>query len=208
VIPNDKEGLTLRGKKGCWPIITSAGAPQRADILVHVTAPQTTIEHLVLAHVVLGKGGASALRASATGFRLRSAVLYVVSMAGDPHSFRNDRAVDSVADNCIFVGHAENQGELAVSNSIWLRHALREVKGPLKLYNVVVPAFPTASKQKAGAPCEVRHCTIPSRALLAEGSNVIRRALRCDRQGAFPGSREARQPLLQQGPDVPRPGQV
>jgi hypothetical protein len=46
----DKEGLRIRGKKGCWPIITSTGPVTNFPILVHVSAPKVCIERLVLLH--------------------------------------------------------------------------------------------------------------------------------------------------------------
>ncbi len=49
IIPREKEGLTLRGKKGCWPIITSSGPKGESPNLVQTLATPTTLERLVLA---------------------------------------------------------------------------------------------------------------------------------------------------------------
>jgi serine/threonine protein kinase len=52
VIPAQKQGIGLRGKKGFWPLITSAGLKSETENLVEVNAPGTCLEHLILAHTV------------------------------------------------------------------------------------------------------------------------------------------------------------
>jgi hypothetical protein len=45
-----QEGLTIRGKPGCWPIITSVGPVTSFSILVEITAPRVSMERVVLSH--------------------------------------------------------------------------------------------------------------------------------------------------------------
>jgi len=57
------EGLTLRGRRGCWPIFTSKGAKNQGKPLIHVVANGVKIEHLVLSDMV-PSGSASCIRLS------------------------------------------------------------------------------------------------------------------------------------------------
>lgn len=50
------EGLTIRGKKSCWPVITSVGPLTGFPVLVSVSAPRIQLERLLLLH-----GGAAGL---------------------------------------------------------------------------------------------------------------------------------------------------
>jgi len=68
-----QEGLTLRGVRGCWPIITSVGRLTAFPRLVVASARGTKIERLVLTH----GGGAGSDQALLTGeFRVCSAILW------------------------------------------------------------------------------------------------------------------------------------
>jgi serine/threonine protein kinase len=49
LIPATKTGLTLRGKRGCWPVITSLVAkPEKDQAILSIQAPRTFVERLVL----------------------------------------------------------------------------------------------------------------------------------------------------------------
>ena len=47
-----KGGLTIRGKNGCWPIITSDGPVQNFPVLITVEATAVTLERLVAVHAM------------------------------------------------------------------------------------------------------------------------------------------------------------
>lgn len=49
-IPKEKEGLTLRGAKGAWPIVTSAGPRAGLNALVTIRAAKITMERILLVH--------------------------------------------------------------------------------------------------------------------------------------------------------------
>ena len=72
-----KEGVTLRGKKGAWPVITSTGKTRNFPVLVTVAAANVRLEALVLAH-----GGASGpdntalLTPNGTPIALRSVLVW------------------------------------------------------------------------------------------------------------------------------------
>jgi serine/threonine protein kinase len=174
VIPKEKEGLILRGDKGCFPIVTSRGADTRPNVLVHVVAPRAAMSRLVIVHGAPGPKDPITLRVSATDFRLRSAVLSIPMKEGRPLSFRNDGGATAVLEQCIFVGSASNGNELAVRDSIWLRDAFHQVLGSLKLHNVVLPHLaPHTDNHRVMAPCEAYSCTIPGAVNFGVGSNVI-----------------------------------
>jgi len=50
LIPKDKHELRLRGKKGCWPVITSEGLPSGPLPVVSAEAAGTFLERLALLH--------------------------------------------------------------------------------------------------------------------------------------------------------------
>ena len=76
-IHKEKPGLTLRGRKGFWPVITSTGLRQHFKYLVETRAPRTTVERLVLAHGKTGDVHDLALSAMySSPCRVRSAILY------------------------------------------------------------------------------------------------------------------------------------
>jgi hypothetical protein len=52
LVPKGKTGVTVRGKRGSWPVVTSQGAQEEIDVLVTVEAAGVTFERLVLSHSV------------------------------------------------------------------------------------------------------------------------------------------------------------
>lgn len=50
VVPKEKGNLTIRGKKGIWPIVTTAGAANNYSDCFIVHAPQIRLERMVIAH--------------------------------------------------------------------------------------------------------------------------------------------------------------
>ena len=56
VVTEEKRGLTIRGAKACWPIITSQSDRGEPSSLVEVSGPETRIEHvLILCTDLLGR---------------------------------------------------------------------------------------------------------------------------------------------------------
>jgi len=91
-------GLTLRGKKGGWPVITSVGPTTNFPTLVDVKAPRVTIERLVLAHGGAAGGvGLTALWQPRAGpLLVRSVIIY--ASEGSACGIR-----DTDFENCVFL---------------------------------------------------------------------------------------------------------
>jgi hypothetical protein len=75
VFPEGKTGLTLRGGRGYWPIITSSGRKTNFSVLVNVLASNTTIERALLLHTTPAGTEPRALQVRAPSFRIRAALV-------------------------------------------------------------------------------------------------------------------------------------
>jgi hypothetical protein len=88
----DKDGLTLRGKRDCWPTITSVGKVTSFPVLVTANATNVSIDHVILDHSGAAGNGAAAFIG---GTRLsRSLVLKT----------HFDGGVSCAADSCVMIG--------------------------------------------------------------------------------------------------------
>ena len=163
-IPTGKQGLTLRGKDGCWPIITSAGPRRDFARLLTVVAPRITVEQLVLAHwtpagdhpvcLSVGQG--------ATPFRLRSCILF----GKDIHCFSNGGG--SELENCVIAGGGSVQGPIVVTDSLWLGSPSYFFGGS-RLENVLI-----SRGFGPGQGCELYSCTIPGPLKLTGEASLVR----------------------------------
>ena len=97
-IPREKQGLTIRGKKGCWPIITAGG--DRIAILAE--AAELTLERLVIT---------GPLHANWGPVHVRSSIL-------SKSQFNAGPSVD--LDTCVSVGDTSSKIPITVSNSVRL----------------------------------------------------------------------------------------
>jgi len=103
-IPVAKSGLTLRGARGSWPILSSHGLTNGSPALVLVLAPKVTIDRLVLIH------------ATPSTERYLDALPAGVVIANGPFRLRNaligfDKArplAFSFPDGCSFLAEIEN----------------------------------------------------------------------------------------------------
>jgi hypothetical protein len=170
-IPAKKKGLTLRGKDGCWPIISSrADANRRFRRLVDIEAPDVTFERLVLALHRLDERHSSSpacIRVADKPFRIRSSVLYCEG--------RYSRLIDnsrgrSAIDHCIIAVHGYLGGPVDAANSIWLASYARASGSDAKATfdNCVLP------RVRAYLPCDIRRCTVLGAIDLDRGPNSIR----------------------------------
>ena len=98
IIPKEKEGLILRGKEGCWPIITAGG--DRIAILAE--AAELTLERLVIT---------GPLHANWGPVHVRSSIL-------SKSQFNAGPSVD--LDTCVSVGDTSSKIPITVSNSVRL----------------------------------------------------------------------------------------
>jgi hypothetical protein len=133
-IPAEKKGVRIRGKRGFWPLISSWGAEKYIDILVTVRASETTLERVVLAHSVPAGRTPACLVIRASGFQLRSAIVF---MQGLQALTAAPSCAPSV-DDCVIIGMAEIacHGFLA-RNCLWLgTHVAVDPKADLRCCTV------------------------------------------------------------------------
>jgi hypothetical protein len=121
VIPEGKEGLTIRGKEGFLPLITSFGKePDFAVYLVQVEAQGTTLERLVLVHASATGGNARCLFAQAGPLRLRSVFVFLQQSAeGLYWDIMSDADCD-IEDSLILANTTLSAGRFRLNNCILL----------------------------------------------------------------------------------------
>jgi serine/threonine protein kinase len=138
-----KAGITLRGKTGAWPIITSVGRVTSFSKLVVASARGTTIERLVLAHG--GSAGADPQVLNGD-FRARSTILYGSSLAG---------SLDLAS--CALITQVAPGSSLAARDCLWLQgrpHTLNSYR----FTNLVLYSF--SQYVGPGPQSQFRCCTI------------------------------------------------
>ena len=140
------EGLTLRGKEDCWPIITSVGPTTNFPVLVTVSAPGVTIEQLVLAHG--GAAGAgSSLRQGPGPLHVRRTIIYGINWLHLGAAQVNQAELES----CFFTG-AVGAGESVFADCILLGKS--SLANGATFQNVFFQRGGSFSKQ-----CRLRSCT-------------------------------------------------
>jgi len=148
VVPREKQGLTIRGAKDCWPIITSMGPIRDFDVLVSVFGAQTTLQRVILVHGKPAGDRPSCLAVEAPGCRLRSAIVFV---QGLPEGFRTQFGnAECQVENCIFAANGMLRGRVVFRNCLMLGDAMH-----------------------ADRACELRHCTIGKDLMLVNPSSVV-----------------------------------
>jgi len=136
VIAKEKEGLTLRGGSGCWPIITSRKPRRLAGSLVRIEACRVTMERMVVTHPAARDSHDHILWVGAGPFGVRSVILWspispVVNPSGELRG-----------ESCVFAAQVNPYRPAVINNSLW------SVRGhPVSL--------------RAYSCCDLRLCTIP-----------------------------------------------
>jgi len=153
LIPKDKYELRVRGKKGCWPVITSAGVPAGTRAVVEVQGSGAFLERLVLLHDNPGSSGACVAVGAGDG-RLRwlivngpgtlpgiftsayqrkcefeECLMTTGANAGAPAVFRN----------CLFLGSAEAGHSLSYTNVPGIEVRFCTILGGVSCMNVSAP---------------------------------------------------------------------
>ncbi len=95
LVPAAKAGLTIRGKRGPLPVITTAGAKNTYSEPLVVEVPQLSLERLAIVRADAGGPRLAAITAEKTALSLREVVVYGYVRVGK----------DAVARDCVFVGH-------------------------------------------------------------------------------------------------------
>jgi serine/threonine protein kinase len=154
----NKKGITLRGKKGNWPIITSAGLPTAVHTLMDVSAHDVHIEQVVIVHTHAGGYEPRPLTIGGNSCRVVRTVVYGRgAMRGDASSH---------FDHCVLTNSWHSYGGLHVTNSLWVRGK------PIGTF-VAENVFLVVGRDHhlgEGDQLEVRRCTILSPVGLSEGS--------------------------------------
>ncbi|MBM4034859.1 MAG: hypothetical protein FJ291_24210 [Planctomycetes bacterium] len=157
-IPAEKEGITLRGRKGSWPIVlcsrrTAKGQGSEAEdrCLVRVNAAGVSFEGMVLSELGPGIGSNAVIFVRAPGFRLAAAVV---------HSEREE-SLSAWADvdlrDCVFAGETRcDRGKVTCRNTIWLRNGPSSINHGGAFENVLIPK----DTLEIGSPCDFISCTV------------------------------------------------
>ncbi len=118
----EKEGLTLRAAKGCWPVVTSQRVKEEVPTLVSVEAPGTTIERLVLVHAA-PSGDKPCCLIFTGGLRLRSTIVFMPSSGEGSSGLQtySGGGPESHAEGCLFVTKAFLVSSVDLRNCLSLR---------------------------------------------------------------------------------------
>ncbi|MGA2257333.1 MAG: hypothetical protein ABSG53_21970, partial [Thermoguttaceae bacterium] len=168
VVPADKERLTICGKKGLLPVITTAGAQNSYAENLLVQSRQLSLERLAIVRADAGGQPGLAISADTTSISLRGVVVYGHMQAGK----------GLVAKDCVFFGRIGLRASCSLQNVVvgggglincgpdsQLRHCT--IAGPLHL---------------AGMSSAVSDCIIFS----INGPNDSHKIEHCDVYGANP----------------------
>jgi hypothetical protein len=123
-----KEGTTLRGRKGQWPVITSLGRSPGSEVLVHVSAPRTTIGRLLLLHGTPGGNQPACVMFDAPSFRLVSCLVQIparTEQGAGTFTLLGKSVGTLEVEDCVFSGHAYLQNaRSSVNGCLWLKDGL------------------------------------------------------------------------------------
>ena len=164
-VPKDKEGIIIRGKRGCWPILTSAGSKDSVESLVQVSCPGTRLERLILIHTSKSARAGSALFVKKGPVSVSSLILYQNPMT-DYVLRLPRRAKGGEVDNCLVLGGVEADTEVEFTNSFCLGGKLRAGSGTFK--NVVASRCDV--EQHA---CRILSCTILENMFIVPGGSLV-----------------------------------
>ena len=150
VVPKDKPSITLRGKRGVWPLIASTSQKDQIAVLVTFEAPGGAIERLLVAHRAVSDAAKGPAIKAAGDFRIRSSLAYAYAC----------EAVSATGpcriEDCVLIARDKQPpvacGGLAARNSLLLGRGASSV---------------------LNCPVEARDCTIPCTIELAGFPNRI-----------------------------------
>ena len=151
VIAKGKEGITVRGAKGRWPVIhfTRLGSSQP---LVHVTASGVAFVQVVLTNYDTPQAYPDCLRVQAGPLRLQRVILYA---KGNHHPVIGPAGTE--IDLCLLTGGrpASFQGEVKIRDSLVMCGVACAGEAPLEAVNSVM------GKATLDRECRLRRCTLP-----------------------------------------------
>jgi hypothetical protein len=119
-IPANKEDLTIRGKKGCWPYITLMGdASRRIAPLITIRASGVTLARLFLLHEAPPDRNMRCFLVYGKQFRAQSSIF---AMHGGPESIYVDRAGEMEMRDCLVAAETSSYGKTVAVNTLFLGH--------------------------------------------------------------------------------------
>ena len=117
-IPGEKKSLSIRGRKGCWPVVMSAGCSASIGTLVAIHAEGTRLERLVLLHNAPGGDHPCCVYTGPTPISLRSTLLFMPTVRGDGlHIEFEALNGETTFDGCLIIANASGHGAHAVFNN-------------------------------------------------------------------------------------------
>jgi serine/threonine protein kinase len=155
VIPEDRRELTLRGKEGCFPIITSVGPRTNFAQLMRVEAPGTTLERLVLSHGAPAGTSPTTLEILKAG-RVRHCVLWFQAANSMGPTALSCHATE--IDTCVVAGLVYLRDESNMGNCICFDNLSTSNRN--ELFNTVLSGDATL-----GPDSQLRRCTLVSNGL-------------------------------------------
>jgi hypothetical protein len=128
-----KDGITLRGKRGSWPIVTSSGPATNFPVLVTVAGQRVTLERLALLHGgVAGNPPHCVSQSGGEALAILKCVLY----GGDPVI---SAAPGLRLDSCVTIGRVGLPRGLQCRNTVFIGPG-NVVLGPESMFeNVLFP---------------------------------------------------------------------
>ncbi|MFH1921692.1 MAG: hypothetical protein ABIP48_17650, partial [Planctomycetota bacterium] len=140
IIRYEIPGVTIRGKQGCYPIVTCR---RETQVLLQVFGSRTTLERLVLVHVA-PKREAVGVRVRTAACKLSSTLICMVNR--DAHSLVIGG--DSEMENCLVLGKPNlHSGKHVLRNCIFVRGGTFSSRSDMRFCTILggVGTYSTAS---------------------------------------------------------------
>ena len=140
-IPEGKTGLTVRGKRGCWPVVTSlVPKPERDRPLLHIEALRTTVQRLVVLKLDMIRGPCVLL--SAGPVEMKHTLLYFPPNMDSPIFGQGNQEGGPerrVVSHSIVLGHHYNHAPMTFLNCIFTREMELNFPGHLRECTMLAP---------------------------------------------------------------------
>ncbi|MGA2621400.1 MAG: protein kinase [Thermoguttaceae bacterium] len=117
-IPGEKKSLNIRGRKGCWPVVMSAGGSASIGTLVAIDAEETRLERLILLHNAPGGDNPCCVSIRPAPVSLRSTLVFMPTVRGNGLLIERERGNGGATfDGCLIIANAYGHGAPVVFNN-------------------------------------------------------------------------------------------
>jgi formylglycine-generating enzyme required for sulfatase activity len=144
----DREGVTIRGAAGFWPLISSAGSNPAWPVLVTLAARNVTLEHLILDH---GGGGGSGCAVISGSDDANATLRSIVSTCEE---LRPSPGCIAAVERSVVLGGSNQHLTCRIQDSIFW------AAGTVSLEQAQCGNTLFRSYAETGKGCELRNCTI------------------------------------------------